>query len=250
MRICTVEGCNRKHKGHGYCTLHLQRKVKHGDALYVPKIQLKNSPLCSILDCNEPSHSRSLCSAHYRRVLRGNLEVSAPYKKKVRTRSACKVEECKKPHYGKGFCNIHLRRYRLYGDPQKGFEPPQYVCSIEGCGKKAFEHLKCKNHANRLYRNRFTTSKRVAKQRGFCWEIEETDYYSLISNVCFYCSGELCKTGVGLDRKDNTKGYTLENSVPCCKNCNILKSDKLSSSEMVEVVKTLRTLRDQYFIWK
>ncbi len=27
----------------------------------------------------------------------------------------------------------------------------------------------------------------------------------------------------GVDRLDNAKGYTLENSVPCCKHCNIAK---------------------------
>lgn len=30
--------------------------------------------------------------------------------------------------------------------------------------------------------------------------------------------------GNGIDRRDNTKGYTLENSVSCCKNCNSAKS--------------------------
>lgn len=29
----------------------------------------------------------------------------------------------------------------------------------------------------------------------------------------------------GLDRKDNTKGHTLENSVTCCKTCNYMKRD-------------------------
>lgn len=29
----------------------------------------------------------------------------------------------------------------------------------------------------------------------------------------------------GIDRVDNTQGYTLANAVPCCKRCNQLKSD-------------------------
>jgi len=29
----------------------------------------------------------------------------------------------------------------------------------------------------------------------------------------------------GVDRVDNSKGYTVENSVPCCKYCNRAKND-------------------------
>lgn len=29
-RICSIEGCGRKHKGHGLCALHLRRQRKHG----------------------------------------------------------------------------------------------------------------------------------------------------------------------------------------------------------------------------
>jgi hypothetical protein len=31
---------------------------------------------------------------------------------------------------------------------------------------------------------------------------------------------------MGIDRKDNTKGYVLENSLPCCYLCNRAKGDK------------------------
>lgn len=31
-RLCSVEGCNKKHSGHGYCQAHLLRFKKYGDA--------------------------------------------------------------------------------------------------------------------------------------------------------------------------------------------------------------------------
>jgi G:T-mismatch repair DNA endonuclease (very short patch repair protein) len=42
-KLCTFDGCNNKHKGRGYCDKHLQRLRKHGDAYYVadPKITSK-----------------------------------------------------------------------------------------------------------------------------------------------------------------------------------------------------------------
>lgn len=34
-RICTVDGCTKKHKGHGLCEMHLVRVRAHGDAQQV-----------------------------------------------------------------------------------------------------------------------------------------------------------------------------------------------------------------------
>ena len=41
-----------------------------------------------------------------------------------------------------------------------------------------------------------------------------------ILKPCVYC-GDSGK--VGLDRINNEKGYTEENSAPCCKTCNFMK---------------------------
>jgi hypothetical protein len=48
---------------------------------------------------------------------------------------------------------------------------------------------------------------------------------------------------MGLDRKDNSGGYTPENTVPCCKDCNSLKSNTLSYDEAMLLVKTLKKYR-------
>ena len=42
---------------------------------------------------------------------------------------------------------------------------------------------------------------------------------------------------MGSDRVDNSKGYTMENSVPCCKFCNLGKSvcDVQEFRRMVEM---------------
>ena len=38
---------------------------------------------------------------------------------------------------------------------------------------------------------------------------------------CFYCGDKIDK--VGFDRVDNNKGYTEDNCVPCCGDCNLMK---------------------------
>jgi len=71
---------------------------------------------------------------------------------------------------------------------------------------------------------------------------------------CHYC-GEPIKwpeyapqrtTGVkryNLDRKDNSKGYSLENCVVCCKTCNYAKADRYSYEEWKCMTAALKRFR-------
>ena len=43
----------------------------------------------------------------------------------------------------------------------------------------------------------------------------------MIGKKCTYCGEVLQK--IGIDRADNELGYTIENSVPCCTICNLMK---------------------------
>lgn len=47
-----------------------------------------------------------------------------------------------------------------------------------------------------------------------------------------------------LDRKDNDKGYTIENCVLACAICNNAKSNKFTDKEFIEVGKVIKK------IWK
>jgi hypothetical protein len=50
---------------------------------------------------------------------------------------------------------------------------------------------------------------------------------------CTYCSKNLFEEkGCSLDRLNNDLGYTVENVVPCCGNCNTVRSDVLTHEEM------------------
>ena len=48
-------------------------------------------------------------------------------------------------------------------------------------------------------------------------------FISFWQKSCNYCGSEI-KT-IGLDRIDNNKGYIMENVCPCCRKCNIMKSN-------------------------
>jgi hypothetical protein len=59
-----------------------------------------------------------------------------------------------------------------------------------------------------------------AKKRGLVFELTlEHITHFLWKKPCQYCGDE----ALGIDRVDNTVGYTVANSVPCCKTCNLMK---------------------------
>lgn len=86
-------------------------------------------------------------------------------------------------------------------------------------------------------------AKGCAKKRGLSWELSKDQLVELRSKPCTYCGGDLPKTGSGLDRLDNAKGYTLDNVVSCCTSCNRTRGDRLTHEEMHHVVKCLREYR-------
>ena len=58
---------------------------------------------------------------------------------------------------------------------------------------------------------------------------------------CSYC-GRLCDPSIdyynGIDRIDNNIGYTIDNSVSCCKYCNFAKNDFLLDEFLLWIKRT------------
>ena len=76
-----------------------------------------------------------------------------------------------------------------------------------------------------------------AKSRGYDFSLSKEQFRNLTSNVCYFCKRppSQVKKGRdlngsyianGIDRVNNDKGYHIENVVPCCKACNIAKSNR------------------------
>lgn len=53
---------------------------------------------------------------------------------------------------------------------------------------------------------------------------------------CFYCGTD---KKIGCDRIDNSKGHTVDNVVPCCYRCNVVRADYYTVDEMKIIGKTL-----------
>jgi hypothetical protein len=50
------------------------------------------------------------------------------------------------------------------------------------------------------------------------------------------------KSGYQLDRKENDKGYSLENCVVCCQKCNSIKGSSLNYKEMLLLRQGLKAI--------
>jgi hypothetical protein len=82
----------------------------------------------------------------------------------------------------------------------------------------------------------FALYKAKAKKRNIEFLLSKYDVKNLISLNCFYCgidpqneiqrnkSKKLQIRYGGIDRRDNLKGYTIDNCVPCCLHCNRSKA--------------------------
>ena len=94
--------------------------------------------------------------------------------------------------------------------------------------------------------------KRGAKNREFRFGLKKEDFREMTSSDCFYCgekpSQEMKNNGKsnfygnykynGIDRIDNSKGYSKQNCVPCCFVCNQMKLT-LSKSDFINQAKKI-----------
>jgi Zn finger protein HypA/HybF involved in hydrogenase expression len=67
----------------------------------------------------------------------------------------------------------------------------------------------------------FLGYKHGALKRNLEFELTKEDFKELWNKSCYYC-GDTIET-IGIDRRDNNKGYVSNNIVPCCPTCNYMK---------------------------
>lgn len=95
-----------------------------------------------------------------------------------------------------------------------------------------------------VIRRHLSAYKSNAKDRNLTWNLSDEEFESLVTQNCFYCdSAPTLKSGWkayanrkfpvnGIDRFDNSLGYTTSNCKPCCTICNLAKKT-LHGSEFI-----------------
>lgn len=198
--------------------------------------KLANPKLCDIEGCGKKHSARGLCQQHY------DMERKNDPKRVESTRVSAKIngEKIRKkrqidPIFDAKFKQKSRERDRKYRSQ-----------NTEAVKKRDLDRW------SRPTR-RYSRAKKCAENRGIEFNItlEEYSYLARNGNNCYYeCGDVVSRTGIGLDRKDNTKGYTLDNAVPCCGFCNVTKNAHISSEEMLEIVKLLKSMRKVENIWE
>lgn len=193
-------------------------------------------------------------------------------------RPPCKAEGCDKPYHCKGYCSSCYDKFRYESCAGRKEEKIAYAkkrlskIKERRMGDSDFNEewlakarersreQRTKHYEDKLQQDRnswkkpkrrFNRAKKMALERHINFELTLDEYTYIIQKPCHYnCGSGSSKTGIGVDRLDNSLGYTYLNSVSCCGFCNITKSSNISEFEMLEIVKLLKKLRDVDSIWE
>lgn len=145
-------------------------------------------------------------------------------------------------------CDCGKEIERVTSDIKRGH---QRSC---GCMKKEIlSSLRKKLPGQSAFNILFASYKQKADERNLVFELLEKEFITLTKQNCYYCgispSQLFIRPGMnggysynGIDRVDNTKGYTLDNCVSCCKKCNRAKMI-MSKKEFFEWIEQVYNYR-------
>ena len=118
----------------------------------------------------------------------------------------------------------------------------------KACGHLIGSNRKNGNDAAIAISKLYSRYKYGAKRRGYSFDLSLVVFQKITSQKCIYCGIEPKQESKhngstyyynGIDRADNTKGYTVDNSVACCYTCNKAKS-VMTESEWIAWVSRLK----------
>jgi hypothetical protein len=105
----------------------------------------------------------------------------------------------------------------------------KYICN----GKEYCFKSKLHSCAHRKYSDYKYDAE---KSRNLTFELTKAKFIQMRESPCTFCGYDL--QDVGIDRIDNSKGYSDDNCQPCCTTCNFMKFDQ-SNDEFLGNVKKI-----------
>jgi len=115
----------------------------------------------------------------------------------------------------------------------------------------------------------FAQYKHGAKRRGLSFSIGIDEFKNLTSSNCFYCDRPPNNPSTlppallrkykdpvvpylsnGIDRKNNTLGYVVENCVPCCRECNFMKQNVSLPDFIDQILKISKKFPNGGLLWR
>jgi len=125
-----------------------------------------------------------------------------------------------------------------------------------GCLSKEVVSNRSKKHDSGL-RKLFRGYRASAKRRGYSFHLDLVTFKSITSGDCHYCGSSPHKKSIkqseegvycynGIDRKENSLGYSLENCVTCCTECNFFKRD-LDYKSFLSLINRIHNKRGKFY---
>lgn len=122
-------------------------------------------------------------------------------------------------------------------------------------GRKGTNLLPINERIYNYYSSRILQQNEKGSKKYKEWNLTLSEFSELIHQPCHYCGAEPSTNNMwnngaarvtanevvkinGIDRIDSSKGYSMNNCVPCCHICNRMKSD-LTTEEFLEHIKLL-----------
>jgi predicted RNA-binding Zn-ribbon protein involved in translation (DUF1610 family) len=71
-------------------------------------------------------------------------------------------------------------------------------------------------------KNKIQSLRKGAEIRKIQFNLSDSEAKNLLLENCYYCNSS---EFIGIDRIDSSKDYSINNCVPCCKYCNLMKNN-------------------------
>lgn len=210
--LCKHDGCKHHLQSEGFCK-------KHERDIYYIEEKEKGFKYCDIARgcfniCNDSKKSCDECLEKER------IKDKERYDKRKELHNALK-----QTNSNKRICVDCGKEYTKYLT-QNNKDSKR----CEHCNKMQHTHdnkrTRERNYKNENFKNKekfFKDYIRGSLKREYEFTLTFEEFAILVDKECYYCHYYKKEEVNGVDRVDNTKGYTKENSVSCCEICNRLK---------------------------
>lgn len=91
-----------------------------------------------------------------------------------------------------------------------------------GCFVTDYNALNNIKSSDYLARRKYNKYRSGSKVRNLSFNLSYKEFFDLVISPCHYCKINPAPLN-GIDRINNSIGYTIKNSTPCCSLCNMAK---------------------------